>query len=70
MNRTGIKDRPGVTGGAAVTNDGRLIGWIINRRDGVNAVAANGRALGRFRTDHAAAVALLAAQPPRTSCNE
>ena len=46
-------------GGTAVEHGGVLIGFLIERRHGFDAVTATGQALGRFNTQDAAVRALL-----------
>ena len=45
--------------GIAITQDGVLIGFIVVRRDGCDAIAASGRRIGKFNTQSAAVRALL-----------
>ena len=45
--------------GTVVTHDGALLGFIIDRRHGCDAIARDGRTLGRFNSTHAAVRALL-----------
>ncbi len=46
-------------GGEAIFCDGQHISFIVDRRDGCDAIAACGRRLGKFNTQSAAARALL-----------
>ena len=48
-----------VQDGIAVHRHGRLIGFIVDCRDGCHAIASNGRVLGKFNTKASAARALL-----------
>jgi len=42
-----------------VHDRGALLGWIVTKRDGFDAVTMTGTMLGKFNSEHAAARALL-----------